>query len=117
MTMSVKVRQQIERSIATTFVRSVLAAGYTMTVDYGDGESEPLSTEKAALAAMFLGDDDRVYIYRGKHCIGWAWFVYGNDGWDVLSDYTVNLDDLKLMAETEKAIEKFENGDFKIVLN
>jgi len=23
---------------------------------------------------------------------GWVYFVYGNDGWDVVSDYTTNLE-------------------------
>ena len=24
----------------------------------------------------------------------WVWFVYGNDGWDVVCDYTINLESI-----------------------
>lgn len=92
--MSVKMRQEVERKIAAAFVREAIKAGYTMTVDYGDGESEHHSKITAVLAAMFLGDDDRVYLYKNNQRVGWVWFVYGNDGWDVISDYTTNLENL-----------------------
>ncbi len=92
--MSVKMRQEVERKIATAFVKAAVNVGYAIAVDYGDGESKRLTSAKTILAEMFQGDEDRLYLYndmQGKP-IGWVYFVYGNDGWDVISDYTVNLE-------------------------
>ena len=87
--MSVKMRQEVERKIAKALVKEALAAGYTVTVDYGDGETGKLSSLKAILAAMFQGDEDRLHMYNPTNqYIGWVYFVYGNDGYDVISDYT-----------------------------
>jgi len=92
--MSVKMRQEVERKIATALVKSALDAGYEICVDYGDGKSEKLFDITSVLAAMFQGDDDRLYMYNSSNAklIGWVWFVYGNDGYDVISDYTVTLE-------------------------
>jgi len=111
--MSVKMRQEIERKIATAFVTEAIKAGYTMTVDYGDGESKRFTTVKTVLAAMFQGDDDRVYLYQHNELnkqtvrVGWVWFVYGNDGWDVISDYTTNLE--SLMGPANKISEHYSD--------
>ena len=37
------------------------------------------------------GDEYSLKIYKR---IGWAQFTYGNDGYDVLSDHTANLEPL-----------------------
>lgn len=97
--MSVKMRQEVERKIAVAFVTRAIKAKYKITVDYGDGESTKLSSVKSVLAKMFQGDEDRLYLYKGGP-VGWILFVYGNDGWDVISDYSVNLE--YLMGEAKK---------------
>lgn len=102
--MSVKMRQEVERKIATAFVKEAIDAGYDITVDYGDGESEKWHWAADVLTAMFQGDEDRLYLYQDGKVVGWVFFVYGNDGWDVISDYTSNLD--RLMGPA-KAISKY----------
>ena len=107
--MSVKMRQEVERKIATAFVTEAIKAGFVLTVDYGDGESKRFRTIESVLAAMFQGDDDRVYVYNptNNQRVGWCWFVYGNDGWDVISDYTVNLE--PLMGPANKISEHYSD--------
>ena len=106
--MSVKMRQEVERKIATAFVQSALLAGYTVSVDNGDSATGKLHNLKAILAAMFQTDEDRLHIYNPRRIsavllsgqtrqpsnqyVGWVYFVYGNDGYDVISDYTVTLE-------------------------
>lgn len=97
--MSVKMRQEVERKIATAFVTSAIQEGYTITVDYGDGPSKHLPTIKAVLAAMFQGDDDVLVLYKHGKSEAWIQFVYGNDGWDVISDYSVNLEPIMTAAK------------------
>jgi len=97
--MSVKMRQEVERKIATAFVTSAIQDGYGMTVDYGDGSSEKFVSIKATLTAMFQGDDDMLVLYKQDKSVAWIHFVYGNDGWDVISDYSVNLEPIMTAAK------------------
>lgn len=107
--MSVKMRQEVERKIAAALVKSARAAGYTISVDNGEDETYKMSSAKAVLAAMFTTDEDRLFMWNpanGK-CVGWVYFVYGNDGWDVISDYTTNLE--PIMAEANKISKQYED--------
>jgi hypothetical protein len=110
--MSVKMRQEVERKIATAFVTKAIQSDFALTVDNGDGESKQLLSIKDTLTEMFQGGDDCVYVYKISEkgipaCIGWVWFVYGNDGWDVISDYTTNLE--SLMGPANKIADYYED--------
>jgi hypothetical protein len=98
-------RVRVEREIATAAVRSAVQYGYTFGIDNGDAEEIRTSTEEKTLAAMFQTDDERLYLYSGGQAkpVGWVYFVYGNDGWDVISDYTVNLEELLTAAHAVSA--------------
>lgn len=108
--MSVKMRQHVERQIARRFIMDAKAAGYTMNVDNGGDEfelPEPTNNVKLLLDTMFATDDERLYLFLpGKERpVGWVWFVYGNSGWDVISDYTTNLQ--HVMDGASKLAEKW----------
>jgi len=107
--MNVKTRQGIERRIARKFLKIALAAGYAISLDNGgdDFEFENSTDFKFIVGEMFATDDERLYLSKdGKRC-GWVYFVYGNDGWDVIADYTVNLEDL--MPEVSALSDKLED--------
>ncbi len=93
-TRGVYLRQRAELKIARAFVRAALAAGYHIAVENDEGSSKHLTTEKSVLAEMFLTDEDSLFLYRPGDTgySAWAMFVYGNSGWDVLHDYTTNLE-------------------------
>ena len=110
--MSTATRQLIEREIAEAVIKSAIAAGYSLGVHDGEEITIHHSTDAAAiLAAMFTTDEDRLFVYKqdgpqGKRdWFGWALFIYGNDGWDVVNDYTANLD--PIMAEADALAEKY----------
>jgi len=107
--MSVKMRQEVERKIATALVIEALNAGYEITVDYGDGESDKFSDQTSVLAAMFQGDQDHLYMYNptNNKFVGLVYFVYGSDGWDVISDYTVNME--PIMGPANKISKHYED--------
>jgi hypothetical protein len=100
--MSVKMRQEVEKKIFKQAIQSLLAAGFAVSIDNGGDDEYEIkdSTDLAAIIkASNLTDEERVYvrklnepIARGSHFFGWVFFVYGNDGWDVISDYTINLE-------------------------
>lgn len=92
--MGVKMRQLVEREIATSVVDALLRADFEVGIDNGGDEFELANSvdRDAILKAMFQTDEERVYAIKNKQHFGWVYLVYGNDGWDVISDYTVNLE-------------------------
>lgn len=107
--MSVKMRQLVEREIVGQFVKDALAAGYRLAVslDRGYDIDEMLigSTDEAKIMEeAFAGDECHIFVQPGSGKTitddgrivseGWVFCVMGNDGWDVISDYTTNLEEL-----------------------
>jgi hypothetical protein len=113
--MSVRMRQFVERKIADAFLTTALKAGFYVNIDNGGDDLElpkPINDKRAILKAMFAADEDRLYLYKSpddKKAVGWVYFVYGNDGYDVISDYTVNLgkEKLNLMEAADKLSDFF----------
>lgn len=108
--MSVKMRQIVEKEICTAVVDALLKAGFRISVDNGDDETNAFSSKPTIIKHMFLTDDERLYVYLAGKCFGWVYFVYGNDGYDVISDYTINLEPfIGTKSEVEKVIEKYSD--------
>jgi hypothetical protein len=112
-TNAVRNRQKVEQTIARAVVDALLAADFVLGVN--DGGDEPVitgSSDKAAiLEALFNTDEDYLLAKKrdDSHFKGWVRFVYGNDGWDVISDYTVNLEPwIGEGTVVEKLIKSFE---------
>lgn len=108
MSTNVKSRQRIERTIARRVVLDAIAAGFALNVNNGGDTSElpaPSKKVKEVLAAMFATDDEHLLLYKDDKRVGWVYLVYGNDGWDVVSDYTVNLE--KVMEGANQLADKY----------
>jgi hypothetical protein len=98
-TPAVRARQRIEQKIALTAVKQLLAEGYLLGVNDGEETTVHHSRDASAIeAALFTTDEDYIYVYiddedpidlRPDY---WVRLVYGNDGWDVISDYSVTLE-------------------------
>jgi len=103
-------RIAIEGKIARRVIKDALKAGYELSV-YDSGEITLVrSTDAAAIEeAMFTTDDDRLFFYKPgvEARQGWVWFVYGNSGWDVITDYTTNLEEV--LAGANDLAEKLDN--------
>jgi hypothetical protein len=88
--MSVKLRQELERKIVRAIVKQALAIGGTVSVY----DSEEWTVKKSDSMADIMGaimttDEDMLRIYNGSgERIGDVFLIYGNDGWDVISDHT-----------------------------
>lgn len=87
------VRIRLEANIVKRTVRTLLANGYTLRVN--DGESlrpnEPTESVTDILSELMEVDIEHLEAHKDGR-ISWVLFVYGNDGYDVISDYTVNLE-------------------------
>lgn len=97
---SIKARARIEAQIARRVAESAIAKGYTVSVNDGEETTVSRSTDiSVILDAMWTTDEDFLYINlpNGKR-LGMVYFVYGNDGPDVIADYSMALENV-LMAE------------------
>jgi len=106
---AVRARRAIERRIIRQVCKSALAAGYAVSVDCGEGlEIRRSRSLGKIMAAIMATDEDRLLFHKptddlaelrhdGAYQVrpfAWAYLVYGNDGWDVVSDYTTNIEDM-----------------------
>jgi len=111
----VRARQRVEQTIALATAKALLDAGFLLGVN--DGEETTLWHSRdleAVQKALFTTDEDWLLVYEDRYQdrLPTVWdgsarepkqqgdkrgdyfvrFVYGNDGWDVISDYSVSLD-------------------------
>jgi hypothetical protein len=107
-------RQEVERKIARRFVKDALAKGHRLSVSLERGydiDDMLLGSrdEKKIMEEAFAGDECHIFVHDADGPLvekgvvlseGWVYLVMGNDGWDVISDYTTNLEDLLKGAMT-----------------
>ena len=88
--MNITTRQMIEKGIAKRVVRAAIEAGFTVSLwDGGEWTVKRSSKLPEVMRAMFTVDEERLDIRDSEGgFIGHVWFIYGNDGWDALGDYT-----------------------------
>lgn len=88
-------RIDVEHKIVNRVVSDLLAAGYTLSSPESPKNlvSQEASTGLSALMAdLFSCDDAVLRASRDGKSGRWVRFIYGNGGWDVISDYTTSLD-------------------------
>ena len=89
-------RRQVKAAdlaISHKVVRTLLAAGFSISIDNGEGTEIEKSTDvKAIFKALMLCDDELVIAVKDGRRFGWVRLIYGQSGWDVICDYTTNLE-------------------------
>ena len=99
-------RHRHERAIAERLVTDAIAQGYQVSVNDGEAWVVKRSTDsKAIMAALFSTDEDYIRIRKDgeETSVGTFTLVYGNDGWDVIADWSYS-------AETEAQMEQIQRG-------
>lgn len=84
-----KTRRGIEIAITKRLIEALQADGYSVYADNGE-DTPVIGTMDELLEELFAVDEARV-LARKDGVKGWALLVLGNDGWDVIADYTTNL--------------------------
>ncbi len=104
-------RQGREKKLAKMVISILIDEGFSLSVH--DGEELAIikcRDKKQVLAAMMSTDEDSLWVYRPgvAERYGWLYFVYGNDGYDVINDHTTNLEELlgPVTAEIDKMQEE-----------
>jgi hypothetical protein len=85
-------RIRTEGKMCGALVQALLDRGATVSVNDGEEWVVKRSTDKATIiAALFSTDEDQLVARDAEgNRLGWFHLVYGNDGTDVLSDYSAN---------------------------
>ena len=99
-------RHRHERAIAERLVTDAIAQGYQVSVNDGEAWVVKRSTDsKAIMAALFSTDEDYISIRKEGEdgSVGTFMLVYGNDGWDVIADWSYS-------AETEAVMQRIQRG-------
>ena len=94
--MDIETRILIEKEIVEKAACCLIEAGYLVEVFDGEEVAQPATTDMEQIkAALYTTDEDYLRAVDGKgKRVGWVRMIYGNDGWDVISDYTTNLEDV-----------------------
>lgn len=93
----------IERAIVRKACEDLLAAGFKLRVDDGgDWACERTDSLATVMSSIMSTDEDNVHVFgtvslpggvsTTRH-LGWVQFVYGNTGWDVITDNTLSIDE------------------------
>lgn len=114
-----KIHENIERMVVGRVIADALAAGYAISVNDGEETTVKRSIDPAAiLKAMFTTGEDYLLVHGrvGNHFarehFAWVRFVYGNCGWEVVNDYTTNIE--ALMEPICRWCEEIEDGKVAI---
>lgn len=103
---SVQQRITCEREIICAIAQAAIDRGFSVSVDNGETfdtgqrvlsaldalflrlKVERTQSVKAVFDALSTTDEDYIYIHEaGGEPVGYFYCVYGNNGWDVISDY------------------------------
>lgn len=94
---SVCQRIAVEHKIVKKTIKTLLAAGYLLSVNDGEGVTGLTIDEATLYSHLFDLDDAYLEVFRRDAPsvrLGWVRFVFGNDGFDVISDYTTSLEEI-----------------------
>jgi hypothetical protein len=99
-----------EGRIAESLVAAALAAGYTVSVYDSEEWTVKRSSDAATIiAALFSTDEDQLVMRDSeRRKVAWFQLTYGNDGFDVIGDYSANDAAESLYAATNAARAKAE---------
>lgn len=106
-----KQRRSMERKIVAAFVSSAINQGYSISVDNGgdEFEIEKCRDAEGVMQVCMATDEEHLHVHNKDGLIvGMVYFVYGNDGWDCINDYSVNLTELGIMHEPNRIAEELE---------
>lgn len=91
---SCRPRARMELEIVNQFLADAKNAGYRLRIDdLEDGKAVPPYGYPSLRDAIFDLDDAYITILDDTgESVGWVYFVFGNDGYDCISDYTTTLE-------------------------
>lgn len=107
-----KSTQDIEKEIVKTLVECLLDKGYMLSVVDRDYTIIPYTDKEKIILAATEGLEEcflHVHSYKPEDAYkrgSMVYLVFGNDGWDVIADYCIRLeDDIWPVLELARSLE------------
>lgn len=103
-----KMRARIELTIVRGLIQALQAAGLKLKADNGE-EKPTAGTEDELVKTLFACDEANILTYNPETKEGSAvYLVFGNNGWDVISDFGTSLEGIidPFMEEVDKLEEQ-----------
>lgn len=103
--------RKLENTIIRVFIREALQRGHTITVTTDDGDELTRSNQiNKIVDALRSTDYDSLRVHNGDKYIGGMLLVWGNDPWEVISDYSISVEEM-----VEPAMEKSREIEMQYV--
>lgn len=101
--MNVKSRIAIEKTIVSMIIEDAFAQGYKVAVDNGGDDEVPFIVDNydEAMKEVMHTDEEVIRFHDGTRWVGAVYLVYGNDGWDAISDHTDNTITHRIIKRAE----------------
>lgn len=91
--MNVEQRMAVERKIVLHLLQEARTLGWIcLAVNNGGDDDELCANDDEVMENAFAADDAGLYFSQligSKLCTTWVHLVLGNDGWDVIADYSI----------------------------
>jgi len=117
--MELFMRRGLENFIIDKAVERALELGFCISVN--DGEETVLKRSRSVediRSAMFSTDEDYFYFYASDDAksprVGWVRFIYGNSGYDVISDYSDNPTTEDILATANSVYDAYHDGKLEV---
>lgn len=115
-----KIRQRIimERAVVRRMAGDLIEAGYELRVNDGEGWASAWTQDLATVMAVIMATDEEAISVRPAGggarpgLRGTIYLVYGNSGWEVIADNSVNLE--PLLAGVTAYCDELENAEIAL---
>jgi hypothetical protein len=104
----VRQRARMELKIVNQLINSAASLGYSIEVAEADEEEDK---GKSIKDILFNLDEANVRVFRADGSkLGWIFLVFGNSGYDLISDYTYSHDMEKFLGECCALSDRLADG-------
>lgn len=101
-----QIQIEAETSIVNQLLENALALGYSFILsESGDILVDKTTVKKEVTDVLFDMDEGMVSVFECDRFLGAIHFVFGNDGFDVISDYNTSKE-VTALVESVSALEK-----------
>lgn len=105
-------RMEIERSIVRATIESALCHGFALSSVHNGEEDAAVRTVDEAMMHAFECDEAHVlFTHPNANGHSWLYVVLGNEGYTVISDYTVDL--TPAVDDTEALVNAYEEEYYR----
>lgn len=108
--MNIEQRIAVEKQIVSRIVKDALALNCTVSVYDGEEWALKRSTKYTEVMGAIMSTDMDTLRFRNQDgdIVGSVFLVYGNDGYDVINDYSANAETEALLAGANALADKLE---------